>query len=280
MRFDGTRLACWHRIWGVTAGQIELHGIGETEARLRRETAAKIAAIAPSVTAAAPGFQLFGNIRDPRSWDRALARAAGEAEIRRMNGHFQALRPGCGEVVVEAHPGIFLPRGSISKALGHEFDQIRCADGYAFRELCVDYPQGWDWGVAGWVQWRHLRLRIDGLRDQAAPHFLHLLSFDPEHRDIALRIHFFEPDAPQKPAPAWAVRAPAELCVVRDWRLPRGVEGRWDAAALCSIPVPEACHRWSALGVWITPLEKQHMYDWVAGRGAPGMLSHLWLSRA
>jgi hypothetical protein len=95
--------------------------------------------------------------------------------MKRMNEWFRNLRPSSGEVVIEVHPGIFLPRGSITKVLGHEFDVERCADGYGFKELCADYPQGWDWGVAAWVQWRHLKVQIEGLQGRTENHVLHRL---------------------------------------------------------------------------------------------------------
>lgn len=280
LRFDGTRLASWQRLWGVSADQIELIGVEEVEARLKRETQETVARTAPGLEVSAPGYQLFGNIREDSRWDRPLARVAGENEMRRMNDWFRQQRPGVGEVVIELHPGICIPRGSITKVLGHEFDVQICAEGYGFQELCVDYPQGWDWGVAAWLQWRHLRLRLDGLHRKQGTYLLHLHAFDPEGRDIVQRVHFFNPEAaPVAPLlEHLPVHRNAELCGVNEWVLPRGVEGRWDPSALCSVAIPEACLAWPSIGVWIVPLEKQKLYDWVAERGAPGMLSHLWVT--
>ena len=124
-------------------------------------------------------FEIFGNIRDTSRWDREVGRAAGDAEMKRMNEWFRQQRPGSGEVVIEVHPGIYLPRGSITKVLGHEFDVNLCAEGYGFKELCVDYPQGWDWGVPAWVQWRHLKVQIEGLQERNGIFALHLHAFDP-----------------------------------------------------------------------------------------------------
>ncbi len=54
--------------------------------------------------------------------------------------------------------------------------------------------------------------------------------------------------------------------------LPKGIERRWKHDALCSVEIPEACLHWPAVGVC-------KLYDWVAERGAPGLLSHLWVTR-
>jgi hypothetical protein len=229
-----------------------------------------------------PGYQLFGNIRDKSRWDREVGRAVGDAEMKRMNEWFRNLRPGSGEVVIEVHPGIFLPRGSITKVLGHEFDVERCADGYGFKELCADYPQGWDWGVAAWVQWRHLKVQIEGLQGRTGNHVLHIHAFDPEARDISQRIHFFDPEAtaiaPLLDAQL-GVRSGSEICVVSHWDLPKGLDGRWQPEALCSVRIPEECLAWKSIGVWISPLEKMKLHDWVAEKGAPGLFSHLWVTK-
>ncbi len=280
LRFDGSRLTCWHRLWGVTADQIELIGVEETEARLCIETAATIAAIYPELDAR--GYQPFGNIRDSASWDRRLGQAAGEVEMRRMNDWLLDQRPDVGEVVIEVHAGIFLPRGSITKVLGHEFDSVRCSEGFGFKELCVDYPQGWEWGVAAWVQWRHLRVRLDGLYAKKGRYLLHLHAFDPEGRDITQRVHFFNPAATEI-APLFEhlpIHCLAELCGVPEWSLPRGIEGRWHPSALCSVLIPEICLSWPSIGIWIVPLEKSKLYDWISERGAPGLLSHLWVTHS
>jgi hypothetical protein len=197
-----------------------------------------------------------------------------------MNAWFRQQRPDAGEVVIEAHPGLCLPRGSITKVLGHEFDDVRCADGFGFMELCADYPQGWDWGVAAWVQWRHLRLQVEGLQKQGEAYIIHLHAFDPENRDISQRVHFFNPAAPEvhsTSAPKMEQRL--ELCAVTHWVLPKGLDGRWQPGALCSVRIPEECLKWKAIGIWICPLEKMKLHDWVAEKGAPGLFSHLWVTR-
>ncbi len=280
LAFDGTRLACWHRVWGLSAAQIEIVGVEVVEEHLRRNTADAVSSSGVSLTPTEPGYQCFGNIRDISRWDRKLARVAGELEIQRMNAWFREQRTGVGETVIEVHPGIYLPRGSITKVLGHEFDFVKCAEGYGFRELCVDYPQGWDWGVAAWVQWRHLRIRLEGLRPDIGTHLLHLHAFDPEGRDISQRVHFFNPDATGT-APIFEhipVHRSVELCAIPEWTLPKGVANRRHPATLCSVEIPEVCLSWAAIGVWIVPLEKCKLYDWVAERGAPGLLSHLWVT--
>ncbi|MBN8711583.1 MAG: hypothetical protein BGO12_16320 [Verrucomicrobia bacterium 61-8] len=273
-RFDGSRLACWHRLWGVTADQIELIGLEDVAERLDR---------GPHVAGAtgAWGCQFFGNIRDTSRWDRQVAKLAGDAEMDRINSWFTALRPQAGERVIEVHPGIYLPRGSITKVLGHEFDLVRCQDGYGFQELCVDYPQGWDWGVAAWVQWRQLRVQLNGLRPERGEFFLHLHAFDPEGRGINQRVHLFDPTRSRGPcvAEGYPIYHPIELCAVPEWSLPQRLGGRWDASALCTIRIPESCLAWPALGLWISPLEKTRLYDWIEEHGAPGLFSHLWVTR-
>jgi len=239
-----------------------------------------VARVAPEVRLPESGYQLFGNIRDTSRWDREVGRAAGDAEMKHMNEWFRQQRPDSGEVVIEVHPGIYLPRGSITKVLGHEFDVERCADGYGFKELCADYPQGWDWGVAAWVQWRHLRVRIDGLQGREVGFTLHLHAFDPESRDISQRVHFFDsevilPDTTTTQGPS----AP-EYCVKAAWDLPKGLEGRWQPGALCSVRIPGECLAWKSIGVWICPLEKMKLHDWVAEKGAPGLFSHLWVTKS
>lgn len=277
LRFDGSRLACWHRLWGVAADEIELIGVEETELRLRAETAGRLARLTSrSITADAPGYQVFGNIRDRSRWDREAGRLAGEREIAHANAWFTKQRPALGEIVIEVHPGIYLPRGSITKVLGHEFDCVRHSDGYEFRELCADYPQGWDWGVAAWVQWRQLRVALEGLKADAGAYYLHLHAFDPESRDICQQVYFFNPSA--KPASPGSPIHRAELCGASEWELPKGISARWNPSALCSIEIPRECFEWPSVGVWIVPLEKKRLYDWIAEDGAPGVLSHLWLT--
>lgn len=281
LQFDGTRLVGWYRFWGVRADELEIEGVEEVEERLRRQTAEVVALLAPRVKVPEPGYQLFGNIREQSRWDRALAKAAGDAEMKRMSEWFHQQRPGTGEVIIEVHPGIYLPRGSISKVLGHEFDVVRCAEGYGFKELCADYPQGWDWGVAAWVHWRHLKVQVEGLQGCTGDFVLHLHAFDPESRDISQRVHFFNPEA-SAVAPLLdgqsRVSSGWEMCVMPHWELPKMLEGRWRPEALCSMSIPEECLAWKEIGIWICPLEKMKLHDWVAEKGAPGLFSHLWVT--
>lgn len=281
LQFDGTRLAGWHRFWGVRADELEIEGVEEVEARLRRNTVELVKTLTPYFEICAPGYQLFGNIRDKTRWDRTLARAAGDTEMKCINEWFRQQRPDAGEVVIEVHPGIHLPRGSITKVLGHEFDVVRCQKGYVFKELCADYPQGWNWGVAAWVHWRYLKVQIEGLRRQEGTFTLHLHAFDPECRDISQRVHLFNPEV-SKVAPLLdadpGVRVGWEMCVASHWELPKGLEGRWQPGALCSIRIPEECLGWKAMGIWVSPLEKMKLHDWIAEKGAPGLFSHLWVT--
>lgn len=269
LTFDGTRLACWHRLWDVTAEQLVITGADDVETELRRKTHKLTAELMPELEIPAPGYQVFGPLTDKSRWEIALGRAAGKRELKRMSQWFTKQRPNAGEIVIEAHPGLFLPRGgSITKTLGHDFDLIRCADEYGFEELCADYPQAWDWGVGGWIQWRHLRICLKGLK--GGRHVLHLHAFDPEARGSTLRIHAYDADNPKN----------MELCLRPDWPLPSGLEGRWNDGALCSVELPAVCGEWSSVGIWINPLEKSRLYDWIAERGSPGMFSHLWLTRS
>jgi hypothetical protein len=268
LQFDGTRLAGWHRFWGVRADELEIERVEEIEAQLRRNTAELVKTLIPGLEIPSPGYQLFGNIRDTSLWDRTLARVAGDTEMKRINEWFLQQRPNAGKVVIEVHPGIYMPRGSITKVLGHEFDVELCAEGYGFKELCADYPQGWDWGVAAWVQWRYLKVQLEGLQQHASGTFtLHLHAFDPESRNISQRVHFFEPQTTRP-----------ELCAVTNWGLPKGLTGRWHPSALCSVRIPDECLAWRALGIWICPLGKMKLHDWIAEKGAPGLLSHLWVT--
>lgn len=280
LQFDGTRLVCWHRFFGVRADELEIEGVEEVEERLRRRAAELVDSLAPGLKIPAPGYQLFGNIRDKSRWDRTLALAAGDLEMKRMNAWFREQRPSGGDTVIEVHPGIHLPRGSITKVLGHEFDVVKCAEGFNFKELCADYPQGWDWGVSAWVQWRHLRLRIDGLKGREGEFTLHLHSFDPESRDISQRVHFFNTEVMLPDTTTTLGALAPEYCVKAAWDLPKGLPGRWKPDALCSIPIPRECLQWQGIGIWICPLGKLKLHDWVAEKGAPGLLSHLWVTQS
>lgn len=279
LRFNGLHLACWHRFWGVTAGQIDLAGVDEVLARLRQTTSKRLGDAGCSGAVPEPGFQLFGNLREQSRWDRPFARMAGETERQRMNEWFRQQRPEAGEVVVEAHPGIYLPRGSITKVLGHEFDMQACAAGYAFREICVDYPQGWDWGVAAWVQWRHLRLRLDGLTLEKGRYLLHLHAFDPESRGFSQEVHFFNPEGTEAAPLLDDASAPGASFPIKKWALPAGIEGRWHPTALYTVPIPDACLDWPSVGIWVVPQAPFKLDHWIKERGCPGVLSHLWLTR-
>ncbi len=266
--FDGSRLACWHRIWDLSIDDLVIEGVDAEESRLRLRTESVLEKFDAPRSAGCEDYQRFGNIRDTSRWDRLIGRAAGLKEMAKINEWFRQQRPDAGEVRVELHAGIFLPRGSITKVLGHEFDVVECADGYDFRELCVDYPQGWDWGVSAWVQWRWLKVRLEGVSSHQKAHTLHLHAFDPEERGLCQRVHFSNPDDPQLP----------DLCVEPCWEIPRGIDGRWNPGALCSIAIPPVCAAWPSIDVWISPLERIKMDDWIAEKGAPGMISHLWLT--
>lgn len=282
LKFDGTRLACWHRLWGVSADQVDLVGVEQVEERLRNVMQSVVEESGSGMLEVSkPGYQLFGNIRDQSRWDRCLARSAGEKELERMREWFAQKRPGIGETIIEVHPGIFLPRGSITKVLGHEFNEILCREGYGFREICADYPQGWDWGVAAWVQWRHLQVALRGLRAASSPYILHLHAIDVEGRDLSQEVLFFNPHAKRTPAfPSdLPIHHAPQICGVKDWVLPRGIDKRFSDEALCSVQIPDECLGWPEVGVWIRPLEKNRLYDWVGEKGAPGLLSHLWLTQ-
>ena len=43
--------------------------------------------------------------------------------------------------------------------------------------------------------------------------------------------------------------------------------------------IPDECLAWKSIGVWISPLEKMKLHDWVAEKGAPGLFSHLWVTK-
>ncbi|HEY3398924.1 MAG TPA: hypothetical protein VGM19_14845 [Armatimonadota bacterium] len=271
--FDATRMACWHRFWEVTAADLEIEGVEEVEARLRERTQ-RLASLAPGLEIPAPGYLRFHDLKEPETWDVKLARRLGERERERMNAWFREQRPGAGEVVIEAHPGIYMPPGSQSCSLAHDFEYIRCAEGLGCEEQCADYAQAWDWGVAGWIQWRHLVISLSGLREADGPYTLHLHSFDPEGRDYEPRVYFFDPtEIPPRGEPQMT------LTPGMSWPLPSGREGRWEPGALWSTRLPQACLRWAMINVHIRPLQKVKLFDWIAESGAPGLLSHLWVTR-
>jgi hypothetical protein len=134
--------------------------------------------------------------------------------------------------------------------------------------------------VTAWVQWRHLKVQIEGLQGSNGNHVLHLHVFDPEVRDISQRIYLFNPDSTAV-APLLVAqtgrRSGWELCVASHWELPKGLNSRWQPEALCSIP--DECLPWKSIGVWISPLEKMKLHDLLAKKGAPGLLSHLWVTK-
>ncbi len=271
LSFDSTKLACWHRLWGVTADQLIVEGVEEAETILRRKTSDVIRKIAPDTKVPTPGYQTFGPLTDKSRWDLAVGQAAGLCEKEKMNTWFKQQRPEAGQTVIEVHPGLFLPHGgSITKTLGHCFDNIECADGYDFQELAADYPQAWDWGIGGWVMWRHLNICLKGLKGKSGKHMLHIHAFDAEARDLVQRIHVYDADSLKR----------MDICLAPNWVVPVGVEGRWDPRALCSVELPELCMQWDSIGVWINPMEKARLYDWVAEKGAPGFFSHLWVTRS
>jgi len=69
------------------------------------------------------------------------------------------------------------------------------------------------------------------------------------------------------------------MCAASQWELPKGLDGRWQPEALCSVRIPDECLAWKSIGVWISPLEKMKLHDWVAEKGAPGLFSHLWVTK-
>jgi hypothetical protein len=268
---DGTCLASWTRVWDRHADEIEIEGVAEAEAGLRAAARAQVdALLGPGTAIPAPGYQLHGDLLDPARWDLALGRAAGAAEAAAAEARLHALRPGLGRIVVAAHPGADLPCGSITKVLGHRFDRITASDGHGFEELCADYPQAWAPGVAGWVQWRHLNVAVTGLRPDAGRYRLHLHACDPEGRGLVQRVHLYDADAYGEDR--------MQICVEPAWAVPAGIAARHEAGAYCSVAIPELCLGWKRIGIWINPLERQRLHDWVAERGAPGILMHLWLT--
>lgn len=270
--FDGTRLACWQRIWDRWPDEIELEGIAEAEAALRTATRALVDLhLGPGFTVPAPGYQIHGDLTDPGRWDLALGRAAGTAEINAVNARLAELKPDLGQVVAALHPGVYLPCGSITKVLGHRFDHTFCAGGFSVQELCADYPQAWAPGIAGWVQWRHLNLAIAGAWDRTRRYRLHLHACDPEFRDLVQRVHLYDADA--------APENRLLLCVEPDWNLPGGIAARHQAEAFRSLDIPALCLDWKRIGLWISPVERMRLRHWVDERGAPGLLMHLWLEQ-
>lgn len=267
---DGTRLASWQRVWDRWADEIELEGVAEAEAGLRAATRALAdRVLCDGTTIPAPGYQLHGDLLDPERWDLALGRAAGEAEISTVDARLAELRPGLGRILAAVHPGALLPCGSITKVLGHRFDRELASDGFSVHELCADYPQAWAPGVAGWVQWRWLNLAVSGPWDRARSYRLHLNACDPEFRGLVQRVHLYDPEASPDDK--------LSLCVEPNWDLPGGIAARHEPAAFCSLDIPMMCLAWKRIGIWINPVERSKLYDWVVERGAAGIIMHLWL---
>jgi hypothetical protein len=268
--FDGTRLACWHRVWDRHADEIELDGVAEAEAALR--AAARALAdrhLGPGAAIPAPGYQRHGDLLDAARWDLPLGRAAGAAEIRAVETRLRELRPGLGRIVAAVHPGAHLPCGSITKVLGHRFDVEHAEGGFHVHELCADYPQAWAPGVAAWVQWRWLKLALSGPWERARRYRLHLHACDPEFRDLVQRVHLFDAGQPSERQP--------HVCVEPAWPLPAGIAARHGAEAFRSLDIPAACLEWKRIGIWINPVERSILHHWVDERGAAGLFMHLWL---
>lgn len=263
--FDGTRLACWHRVWDRWADEIEVEGVAEAEESLR----AAARTLAPGVTIPAPGYQVHGDLLDATRWDLAAGVAAGDAEIRAVEARLALLHADRGRVVAAMHPGALLPCGSITKVLGHRFDRSTATAGFRIQELCADYPQAWAPGVAGWVQWRHLTLALSGPWDRTRRYRLHLNACDAEGRGLVQRVHLYDADA--------ASGDRLSLCVDSGWELPVGIAARLEPGAFRSLDIPAMCLDWQRIGVWINPLERPRLHDWVAERGAAGIIMHLWL---
>lgn len=268
--FDGTRLTSWHRVWDRWADEIELEGVDEAEAGLRAATRWRADnLLGPDAVVPAPGYQLHGDLLDPGRWDLALGRAAGEHEIRTADARLAELNPGLGRIVAAIHPGALLPCGSITKVLGHRFDREVATGGFAIHELCADYPQAWAPGVAGWVQWRWLNLAVSGPWDQTRRYRLHLHACDPEFRGLVQRVHLYDADA--------APEDKLSICVETGWDLPGGIDARHEPAAFRSLAIPAMCLGWRRIGIWINPVERTKLHDWVAERGAAGIIMHMWL---
>lgn len=277
--FDATRLACWYRFWDVTADQLVVEGVEDIESQLREKTSRLVAGHLPDLVVPEPGYQLFGDLTQTSRWERKAAQRLGEEELRRITAWFRQQRPDCGKVVVEAHPGIYMPRGSILCCLAHAMEMIRCNPGYRFRELCADYFQAWDWGVAAWVQWRHLSIRVEGLKREKGPYTLHFHAFDPEGRDNTQRIYLRH--ATDNNHETWGASkydASWYLTPHMEWTLPQGLQGRWDPSALFSVRLPNECLKDGTIDILIRPLARVKMFSWFAEKGAPGLLSHFWVT--
>ena len=85
-----------------------------------------------------------------------------------------------------------------------------------------------------------------------------------------LRVHLYHADAPGD--------GRLQIGVEPAWAVPAGIAARHEAGAYCSVAIPALCLGWKRIGIWINPLERQRLHDWVAERGAPGILMHLWLT--
>ncbi len=77
------------------------------QAGLATRTQSLVAELCPEVYPNNPPTNSLATFRNPERWDRQLADKAGAVEMRKMNAWFQKQRPGVGEIIVEAHPGVF-----------------------------------------------------------------------------------------------------------------------------------------------------------------------------
>ena len=270
LRFDATKLSCFHRIWGIYADEIEIDDAEQAEEKLRTKTQIMIAETQLGLTTEIPGYRIFKSIKKLSLWEQKLALAKGEKEIKKVNEYLRKFTDFSGDFKIEAHPGIFLPPGSLQRTHSRPFTHVVCSDGFTVHDRDVDYAQAWDWGVSAWVQWRQLSLAISGMQGKKGNFKLHIHAFDPESRGISQRVHFFDASKSETQR--------MEICGRKFWKLPQGLDKRFEKSAFISIEIPEECMKWESLGVWICPLEDHKLYDWIHEQGSPGLLSHLWLT--
>lgn len=278
LKFDGRKLSCWNRIWGVTASQISIDSIDIEllEEKFRKKTEAFVNELCMEtgvdpMQVPKPGFQVFtfpGNLQPEEI--KTIARMSGDREIKRKNKWLRELNPGIDKILIEAHLGIYSPKGSINKVLSHRFNEIKVGKEFHFQETCADYPLTPEYGISGYVQWRSLNFFIEGLKGKKGDYYLHLHSFDVENRGTFLRVHLYDAGRTEDDR--------EEICIVHDWHLPSGIENRFNPKALVTVKVPHICHTWEKIGIWISPLEGGILYDWIKERGSPGFLSSLWLT--
>ncbi len=71
----------------------------------------------------------------------------------------------------------------------------------------------------------------------------------------------------------------SETRVVKEWSLPKGLEGRWHFFGSLLHRSPAGMPYLAESCCLIAPSGKSgKLYDWIAERGAPGLLAHLWLT--